>query len=194
MTIEEYKNLFKVWKETLTEEEKSIIYEYSKFLYEDINESLLSKEHFFIEPFLTEINLLDSALSKFTLPFSIEVYRAEEENEFLSTEKIKEALDEIIEFYHEYPNFMSTSFSKKVVLERIESTNRSPNAVAFLHNINLPKGSNCGYLDNDLSCCPDEQEILIARGCFYIIDEVIINESYKNIVETKGWCDFDLEF
>ncbi|MGL5984813.1 MAG: ADP-ribosyltransferase, partial [Cetobacterium sp.] len=179
------------WKDSLTEEEKRIIYEYSKFLYEDINDSLLSKENFFIEPFLTEINLLDNALSKFKLPFSIEVYRAEEENQFLSAQKIKEALDEVVEIYHEYPNFMSTSFFKSVVLERIELTNRKPNSIALLHNISLPEGSNCGYLDDDLSCCPDEQEILVARGCFYIIDEVFINETHKNIVETKGWCDFD---
>ncbi|MGL5625551.1 MAG: ADP-ribosyltransferase [Clostridium sp.] len=192
MTVEECKDLFKLWKESLTEEEKNIIYEYSKFLYEDVNTALLSKDNLFIEPFLTEIGYLDNALSKFKLPFAVEVYRADEENEFLTAQKIKEALDSVAEFYHEYPNFMSTSFSREAVLERIDSTNRLPEAVALLHNIKLSEGSHCGYLDSDLSYFPSEKEILVARGCFYVIDEVIINNIYTNIVETKGWCDFDI--
>lgn len=193
MTTKECINIFNPWKQTLTEPEIEMFIEYSKFLSEDVNSALLTKDNFFIEPYLDKIKILDDALKRFKLPFSIEVFRADEENDILSANKIIETLEAVDEYYLEYPNFISTSFNRDVVLERIVCTSRNPNNVALLHNITLPENSNCGYLDRDLSYFPEEKEILIARGCFYIIDEVFLNQTYKNIVETKGWCDFEFE-
>ena len=156
--------IFKNWKQSLTSEEKNILCEYSKFLYEDVN-----------------LFLRDDILNRFILDEEILVYRNEHHS--ISLEEMHEFLCGVDRI--EYRNFVSTSFTKEASEQFLSILkNQYQNDIFLCIEGNINKGVPCGYLDKDISVMlGEEDEILMSRNIIFKIKQnsIIINNIDKTI-------------
>jgi len=179
--------LFKKWKENLSQEERDVLFEYSDFLYRDINRFLLENEgNCFSKEYLKKIEVLDNCLT-FNFPMDTELYRAEYREEDIETlELAYEVIDEIVEFY---PNFISTSFSEKVALRHMGILRNSEFlAKSFLiFNLSLSSEVKCGYIDEELSKYGElEAEIIIARKVNFKIQDYKRRDGFDDVLNISA--------
>lgn len=175
---EQIKEIFSKWKEELTPEEKEVLSEYSKYLFQEVNEFFrdggyeindfgASPNDFNIKE---KSDLIDSALSKFKLSDFLTVYRNEAYN--LDVDELLEFLEGVESI--EYLAYVSTSFTKEASEQFLLVKKRESENCSYL-NIKgtVPKGLNCGFLDKELSEMGDcEDEILLMRGVVFRHDKV----------------------
>lgn len=181
---EYYTSLFKEWKNSLSDEEKKILFRYSDNFYNDVNSYLLeSGGTFFNSKYEKEIKILDSALN-YELKERIKVFRAEYRE--ISIDKILlgyEAVEEIIDIY---PNYMSTSFTRGKAIKHLGILRNSQIlAKSFLlFTSDVDKGVKCGYLDEELSSMGEtEDEILILRGVVQKIKSFQKMSGFEDVIE-----------
>lgn len=188
-SIGEIEKIFKNWKQSLTEEEKNILYEYSKFLYEEVNtflrDDVLNSDDFGNSPddfrLKEDIDIIDNILNRFILEEEILVYRNEHHD--ISLEEMYEFISEVDRI--EYKNFISTSFTKEASEQFLSVLKKHYHNDTFLCiEGKINKGVPCGYLDEDISAMTgEENEILIIRNVVFKIkqDSIIVNNIDKTI-------------
>ncbi|WP_349764393.1 ADP-ribosyltransferase [Fusobacterium sp. SYSU M8D902] len=181
--------IFKNWKQSLTSEEKNILCEYSKFLYEDVNlflrDDILNSNDFGNSPddfkIKENIDIIDNILNRFILDEEILVYRNEHHS--ISLEEMHEFLCGVDRI--EYRNFVSTSFTKEASEQFLSILkNQYQNDIFLCIEGNINKGVPCGYLDKDISVMlGEEDEILMSRNIIFKIKQnsIIINNIDKTI-------------
>lgn len=188
-TISDVLTMFKEWKSKLSKEDKQILYEYSKYLYEEVNdflrEDILYDDSFGSSPddfsLRNTIENIDEILDRFILNELILAYRNEYHE--VSIEDLYEylqGLDKIV-----YKNFVSTSITEEAFdrFFQILKT-RHPDSSFLRIKGHLNIGISCGFIDSTLSAMSDqEDEILIARNVTFYIDEssIDINHSNKSV-------------
>lgn len=107
-----------------------------------------------------KINILDKALSKFSLPKSIKVYRGEVPG--IDEEHLREGI------ILEYPNYISTTKTVEIAADfPIAQENKK-----ILMNITLEKSTECGDLES-LSYHQCEEEILVSRAKSFEVKNVV---------------------
>lgn len=186
--IEKIKILFSNWKKSLSPEELRVIYEYTKYLYQELNMFLRDDIVENLGEFpgdielKEQIELLEQALSKFELPLDVLVYRGESNN--------KLSRDEYIEIYSvmkeiKFREFLSTSLKLSVAENFIRLLKgKYPDQLYILIEALVLKGTKCAYLCKDLSAMGKECEILVSRNSKLQINE--ISKKYDDILLVKG--------
>lgn len=181
--------IFQEWKQSLTKEEIDILFDYSKYLYEEINSSLredfLSDDNFGTCPddlrLKENIQKVDEILSRFILNEKISVYRNEHHD--ISLKDFCYFIQGIKEI--EYKHYISTSFTEKASNQFYCILKKHFQDGTFLQiKGDIEEGVSCGYLDKDISSMSDEEdEILIIRNTIFKIDEdsILIDPKEKTI-------------
>lgn len=174
----------KKWEDSLTPEEKKAIKLFTGDWYTPIRKHLCKEEELPADK-LYLIDSIDSALSKFKVPNDILTYRTEgrliDKALFITSLKKLNSI--------EYKSYISTSLSKTVAINHIETIKYDyPNSKSFvLINGNILKNSNCGYLGNNLSSISGESEVLIIRNKKFIYDKNKIQDIQgKEYIEIFG--------
>ncbi|MEG2848342.1 MAG: ADP-ribosyltransferase [Cetobacterium sp.] len=186
--INDVLTLFKEWKSTLTKDDKIILYEYTKYLYEEVNsfliDEILNDDSFGSSPddlvIKNAIEKIDEILDRFILKHMILVYRNEHHDiELEDLYEFINGLDKI-----EYKNFVSTSITEEAFERFFENLKNHYPTEAFLRmKGNLSVGSSCGFIDKEMSAMADqEDEILIARNITFYINSQNIKIDYANKV------------
>lgn len=178
------KETFNQWRLSLSIEEKEALKKWTTEKYKEINETLLdyheNKGCLEIEK---SINLIDSALSKFHIPFEISVYRSE--GALCSIEDLYDSYSIVKKITIPYKTFVATSILKTSATRHL----------GFLRNLYLyssfiflegevETGVNCGFLCEDISAIPDENEILLMRNITYCVNKFEMMDS--DIIKLKG--------
>lgn len=191
--INDVLTLFKEWKSTLTKDDKIILYNYTKYLYEEVNsfliDGILNDDSFGSSPddLATKyaIEKIDEILDRFILKHMILVYRNEHHNmELEDLYKFLNGLDKI-----EYKIFVSTSITEEAFERFFENLKNHYPTEAFLRmKGNLSVGSSCGFIDKEMSAMADqEDEMLIARNITFYINSQNIKIDYANkVVSING--------
>ncbi len=168
---------FENWKNSLTPNEKNALLKYTSDLYEDINYELRLNN---VQNNKTNIELIESALMKYTLPEDINVFRYEGVED-LSTDEIIEAYSIAKKETYLYDNFLSTSISIEGANNFLSYLKQENKYIAYKFiSATLCKGINCGFLDKELSYSHNEHELLLNKGCCFEytdlikIDELIV--------------------
>lgn len=177
--------MFQEWKKALTDEDKRVLYEYSKFFYEEVNDFLRndnlnndfgsSPDDFRLKEYIDKI---DDVLNKFTLPEEILVYRNEHHN--VSIEEMHDFIRGVDRI--EYKNFISTTFTRRAAEQFLSNLKKhyADEALLCIEG-KVQKGIPCGYLDKDISAMlGEEDEILISRNVSFKIDEELTDVSFEN--------------
>lgn len=187
----EIKQIFAEWKENLTTHEKDVLYEYSKYSSDEINDflenDLLNDPGFGSCPedlsLRDIIYTIDKALEKFISNFGILVYRSEVKPSKKTANDLKELLEGMGRI--EYKRFVSTSFTleaaedfKKLLKSKFGDT------IYLFIKVIIPKGKKLGYLCKELSAMGDaEDEILVERNITFEIEKVSIEAINTVVVE-----------
>lgn len=169
------KETCKKWKDTLTLEEKKAIKIYTDDS-QDINSYLLENGDE-DDRIFNFIKLIDSALLKYKLPCDLWITRVE--NFPINELKIRLELLKYTKMI-KYPNFVSTSVKENWEKEDC-NINLDKNTIQIIIKAKIEKGTNCGYLDEELSYMPEEKEILVLRNSTLFIMNLKYIEEFNRI-------------
>lgn len=185
ISLNEFRKNCDKWKSKLNREEKEIIKKYTDTYHYEITEELLKLsyniDYEIDDEIKSKINILDNALLKFTFDTNILVKRIEH----IKKEDIANILTSINKtkiFY--YPNYISTSIISN--FDKYFSYNWNEDIFRIIIDAVVPKGTNCCFLDDELSYYPEEKEILILRNCTLKILEIDESQIKNNTIYIKG--------
>lgn len=178
-----FKDIASEWEGSLSENEKKGITEYTDWRSYNINEDLRNGKYA-ISKYKNQIDGIDNAISKFSLPQKIKVYRGTNILEFGKAfndfSDIKTLEGKTISL----PSFTSTSTNYEIA-------DKEFNGEVFL-KIDIEKGKGKGaYVDYLTYMNPDdeearESEFLLKRNSKLKIKKVSQREDGKIIVEAEG--------
>ena len=181
--IDLLKKTCEIWKKSLTNEEKEAIKIYSDDS-KDINSYLLENKT--DDPEIEQlIETIDSALLKCESPCDLWITRIET----FPKSELKIRLDSYTKSKMiKYPNFVSTSIKPNWEKEE-KNLNFDTKKIQIIIKAKINKGTNCGYLDKDLSVFPSEKEILVLRNLTLFIKKIDYIEQH-NKIEIIGILDY----
>jgi len=147
--VNDSKQSFKTWRQTLTKEQVELLGEYKTEGFEDINGFLRkskkidrSKQN----AIKKEIAELKSIIDRKPLQQDVTVYRGFADPNLVK-QYLKHGKQSLQGMSYSDPAFLSTSLDKRVIKQFVEDNVEKDN-IAFTATIKLPKGTKAAYMDS----------------------------------------------